>query len=128
MCVEKFPKHPSIVSIQKRMETISNKFSFKCEERKKCLREIQNLNSRKSSRQNGILVKIFKKTVTFVLVYYTNFNNSLFSNKFSKYLKKADETSVFKKDEKSLKPNYRPVSIFSTVSKIYEQCLYDQIN
>ena len=128
MCVEKFPKHPSIVSIQKRMETISNKFSFKYEERKKCLREIQNLNSRKSSRQNGILVKIFKKTVTFVLVYYTNFNNSLFSNKFSKYLKKADETSVFKKDEKSLKPNYRPVSIFSTVSKIYEQCLYDQIN
>ena len=110
------------------METITNKFSFKCEERKKCLREIQNLNSRKSSRQNGIPVKIFKKTVTFVLIYYTNFNNSLFSNKFSKYLKKADETPVFKKDEKSLKPNYRPVSIFSTVSKIYEQCLYDQIN
>ena len=46
-CIEKFSKHPSIISIQKRMETNSNKFSFKYEERKKFLTEIQNLNSRK---------------------------------------------------------------------------------
>ena len=32
------------------------------------------------------------------------------------------------KDEKFLKTNYRPVSILLTVSKIYERCLYDQIN
>ena len=50
-------------------------------------------------------------------ILHYNFNNSLFSNKFSKYLKRADITPVFKKDEK-----------FLTVSKIYERCLYDQIN
>ena len=33
-CIEKFSAHPSIISIQKRMETKSNKFSFKYEERK----------------------------------------------------------------------------------------------
>ena len=27
-----------------------------------------------------------------------------------------------------MKTNYRPVSILPTVSKIYERCLYDQIN
>ena len=50
-------------------------------------------------------------------ILHYNFNNSLFSNKFSKYLKRADITPVFKKDEK-----------FLTVSKICERCLYDQIN
>ena len=52
----------------------------------------------------------------------------MFSNKFQKYLKKADITPVFKKDEKILKINYRPVNILSTVSKIYERCLYDLTN
>ena len=36
-------------------------------------------------------------------ILHHNFNNSLFSNKFLKYLKKADITPVFKKDEKFLK-------------------------
>ena len=61
-------------------------------------------------------------------ILHHNFNNALFSNKFPKYLKKADITPVFKKEEKFLKTNYRPVSILPTVSKIYERCLYDQIN
>ena len=50
-----------------------------------------------------------------------NFSNSLFS-------KKADVTLVFIKEKKFLKTNYRPVSILPTVSKIYERCLYDEIN
>ena len=49
--IENFSKHSSIVSIKKRMETTSNKFSFKYEKRKKFLTEIQNLNSRKASQQ-----------------------------------------------------------------------------
>ena len=50
-CIENVSKHSSIVSIKKRMETTSNKFSFKYEKRKKFLTEIQNLNSRKASQQ-----------------------------------------------------------------------------
>ena len=60
-CIEKFSKDPSIISIKKRMETNSNKFSFKYEERKKCLTEIQNINSRKASQQNDIPIKILKQ-------------------------------------------------------------------
>ena len=44
-CIEKFSKHPSIVSIKKCMETTNSKFSFKYEGRKKFLTKIQNLNS-----------------------------------------------------------------------------------
>ena len=75
------------------METNSNKFSFKYEERKKFLTEIQNPNSRKVSQQNDILVKMLKENSD--ICSYTshyNFNNSLFSNKLPKYLKKVDIT------------------------------------
>ena len=34
----------------------------------------------------------------------------------------------FKQDEKFLKNNCRPVSILPSVPKIYERCIYDQIN
>ena len=57
-----------------------------------------------------------------------NFNNSLFSKVFPSSLKKADITPVYKKDEKFLRNNYRPVSTLLSVSKIYEGCICDQIN
>ena len=127
-CIEKFSKHASIVSIKKHIETTSSKFS-KYEDRKKFLTEIENLNSRKASQQNDIPVKILKGNSDICsYILHHNSNNSLFSNKFPKYLKKADINPVFKKDEKFLKTNYRPVSILPTVSKNYERCLYDQIN
>ena len=87
------------------METTSSKFSIKYENRKKFLTEIQNLNSRKASQQNNIPVKILEENSDICsYILHHNFNNSLFSNKFPKYLKKADKTPVFKKDEKFLKP------------------------
>ena len=42
------------------METASNKFSFKYEDRTKFLTEIQNLNSREASQQSDIPVKVLK--------------------------------------------------------------------
>ena len=69
------------------METSSNKFSFKYEERKKFLIEIQNLNSREDSQQNDRPIKILKENSDFALIYYiiisiilylvTNFPNTL---------------------------------------------------
>ena len=55
-------------------------------------------------------------------------NNSLFSKVFPSSLKKADIAPVYKKDKKFMKNYYRPVSILPSVSKIYERCVYDQIN
>ena len=83
------------------MEKNSNNFLFKYEERKKFFIEIQNLNSRKSSQKNDIPVKILKENSDICsYILHHNFNNSLFSNKFPKYLKKTDITPVFKKDDK----------------------------
>ena len=42
-------------------------------------------------------------------------------------MKKADITSIFKKGNRLLKTNYRPVSILATLAKVYEKLLYPQI-
>ena len=42
-------------------------------------------------------------------------------------LKLADVAPVYKKKSKASKDNYRPVSILSNISKVYERCIYDQI-
>ena len=40
--------------------------------------------------------------------------------------KKAEIRPIYKKDGGTEKSNYRPISVHSNVSKIYERCLYDQ--
>ena len=42
-------------------------------------------------------------------------------------LKLVDFTPVHKNKSKNSKDNYKPVSTLSNISKIYERCLYDQI-
>ena len=43
-------------------------------------------------------------------------------------MKLAEVIPLFKKDSRLEKSNYRPVSILSNFSKIYERCIYDQLS
>ena len=102
-------------------------FSFKFETQEKCSKLTQNLNSNKATQQYNILIKMLKENSEMCsYILHHNFINSLFSKDFPNSLKKADITSVFKKDEIFLKNNYKPV--LPSVSKIYERCIHDQIN
>ena len=46
---------------------------------------------------------------------------------FPSDIKVADVTPAFKKKSKSSKDNYRPISILPIMFKIYERCLYNQM-
>ena len=52
-----------------------------------------------------------------------NFNNSTFDAAFPSELKKADVIPVFKRKDRDNVENYRPISILTNLSKIYERCL-----
>ena len=56
-----------------------------------------------------------------------NISQCISKSMFPRDLKLADVTPVYKNKSKNSKDNYRPVSILSNISKIYERCLYDQI-
>ena len=63
----------------------------------------------------------------FAEYFYENISQCMSKSIFASDLKLADITPVYKKKSKNSKENYRPVSILSNISKIYERCIYDQL-
>ena len=58
---------------------------------------------------------------------YILFNMSLRENTFPKFWKIAHVLPLFKKDDPSMKSNYRPVSLLSCVSKIMERVVFKHV-
>ena len=61
-------------------------------------------------------------------IFSNNFNSCPQSEMFPGKLKLPEAVSVYEKTNKKGKSNYRPISILSTISKIYERCIQTQLN
>ena len=73
---------------------------------------------------NNIPVKVIKENKDIVALFmHCNFNSSLSSSPFPT----SNVKPVFKKDGKTDKENYRPISILPTLSKVYERLIYNQM-
>ena len=79
----------------------------------------------KTTQLEGFPTKIVKEKFATFLV--KDINTCIRKGEFPDKLKTADITPVFKKGDKHEKSNYRPVSILPILSKVYEKCLYKQI-
>ena len=89
---------------------------------------IRNIDSSKAYQRNNISPKVLTDNADiFITVLSPDINNCILNGIFPSNLKYADITRIFKKVERLLKINYRPVSIFPTLSKIYEKVLYQQM-
>ena len=59
----------------------------------------------------------------------TQFTNKSFtSGEFPDFLKQANVSLIFKKDDPLDKENYRPVSILLLLSKVFEKLLYNRLS
>ena len=56
------------------------------------------------------------------------FNACISTGYFPKVLKTAEVVPIFKKGERELCSNYRPISILNPFAKLFEKCLLDQLN
>ena len=56
------------------------------------------------------------------------FKSCIHQGKFSNFLKIAEVVPVFKKRDSNLLTNYRPISILSQLSKIFEKLTFNRIN
>ena len=126
--IKTFDRHPSILKTKE----LNSGCRFcvengSLEDVKKVTRE---LDITKASQLLDIPTKIIKQNaVIFSEFFVVNINHSLsISNStFPEQLKLAYVKPVFKKNSRSGKENYRPVSILPNISKIYERCLYEQL-
>ena len=105
-------------------------FSFSHVVKEQILKEILSLDSAKANQNTDIPTNVTKDNADiFSDFLFSDFNNSVTVFIFPSSLKQAVITSpVFKKGDKNLKENYRPVSILTNVSKILELFLSKQIS
>ena len=89
---------------------------------------IRVMNSSKSTGRNEIPANYIKMLGSFIAPVLTNiFNACISTGYFLKVLKTA-EVPIFKKGERKLYSNYRPISILNPFAKLFEKCLLDQLN
>ena len=87
------------------------------------------MDASKACQDADVPTKILKENADiFADFLYASFNEFVKKSEFPSVLKQANITPVFKKRERECKNNYRPVSILSNVSKIFERIMFRQIS
>lgn len=115
--INKYKNHPSILKINDNMEADSS-FNFHPISNEDIEKQLFYMNTSKAFQANNIPPKILKENRDiFSDILSNNLNNSICNAKFPDNLKYADITPAFKKDDRLVKSNYRPISILPTLSK-----------
>ena len=127
--VNEFENHISIKMIhEKYSEILPESFKFQFLSNNEVKKEIENLDTAKSSTYGSIPVTIFKQCVNAYLPHLTNsINYSIQHSNFPQKLKLSEVIPVYKKLDPLQKKNYRPISLLPHVSKIFERIILKQI-
>ena len=122
-----FSRHPSIQKIRSFNGNIGS-FSFEKVSVENMKNELDRLNTSKSTTFKSIPPKLLKSECDLVSTpLQIIFNDSIEQSSFSDELKLADVCSLFKKEVKTFKGNYRPISVLPAVSKVFERLMDTQI-
>lgn len=90
---------------------------------------ILNLKNKKSAGHDGTSAWVIRQLPDlFSRILTPLFNESLKQGIFPDLLKIAIIVPVYKSGEKNLVKNYRPISLLSTISKIFENCVHEKLN
>ena len=117
--IERFKNHPNILKIKDNVK-IETKFQFL---------SVKEYNKRKPTTFNNIPTRFLVENNDIISPVITEMYNEAKSNAcFPDSLKLADITPAFKKDDRTKKDHYRPVSVLPFVSKIFQRNMYDQIS
>jgi hypothetical protein len=88
-------------------------------------RLIQTLDSSKANGPDEISIRLLQMTgQTICYPLCKLFNNSFFQGKVPSQWKQANVTPVYKKGERQIISNYRPISLLSVVGKLQERIVY----
>ena len=124
----KYSNHPSIMKIKSNHDQ-TKKFFFKHASEREVSIIISKLNIKKAIGHDGIPAKILKLSVNHLTPVVTRLINYCIDKcVFPSALKHAEVSSVYKKNARLCKENYRPISILVITSKVYEKIFVKQMS
>ena len=111
-------------------ERIESNFEFRLVDSHNIKQIIKGIKTSRSNGHDGIsseLLKLISKidiadSITLII------NQSLKSGIFPNQLKIAKVTPIYKKDDKKIITNYRPISVLPVVSKVFETVIHEQLS
>ena len=121
--------HPSICKIRENKKVEKSKFSFSCIDGSKVSKLIDKLQIKKATRVDKLSCKILKLGKPALQSPLTDLINlSIRTATFPDYLKCAQVAPLHKKNDPMDKTNFRPVSVLTTTSKLYENILSEHFS
>ena len=124
----KYSNHPSIVAI-KAHHNDQMVFSLEHTNEAEVAKVINKLDVKKAIGHDAVPSKILKLGVKYITPVVTRLiNNCIDKCVFPHLLKLAEVSSVFKKNDRLCKENYRPISILVITSKVYEKIFVKRIS
>ena len=125
--LSKHENHPSVQAITSNVH-VQNEFEFHHVSQDTVHKMLNKLKTSKATGFDELPPKVIKMCSTELTPMLTDLINTSIDNKqFPDEMKKAEISPIYKKENDMLKDNYRPVSILTIFSKVYECILADQL-
>ena len=110
-------------------KVISSSFHFDLVNEEDVMKTVKSLKSKNSAGFDGISTNLLKILIPAVIKPLTLIiNQSLATGIFPDKLKTAKVVPLFKKDDCLIMDNYRPVSLLTSISKVFEKIAHNQIS
>ena len=124
--IRRHDQHPSVKRIR---EYYRDKIKdFHVVDTETVMQMIKNINHRKATGCDNIpgkLIRIAYREISIPIC--SLLNASIAAKRFPSIMKYADVSPCFKKEDNLFKGNYRPVSVLTVISKLYESVLNNQM-
>ena len=126
--IRKHKEHPSVEKIRRDFDEINGEFDFRPVTADLIMQNIKNINPKKATGYDNIPGKMIKIAYRELSVPICNLMNTCIAmTTFPTPFKFADVSPIFKSDDNMNKGNFRPVSILSILSKLFESVLNEQM-
>jgi hypothetical protein len=124
---EDYSNHASVINIKNNIPA-SDDFNFSPVSTYDVYKKLKYLNPKKASGYDQLPSKLLKVAAHPISENITPvINESIQTAHFPESLKYADVSPGFKKSDNLLKDNYRPISVLTVLSKVFEGIMADQL-
>ena len=125
--IKQYENHSSIINIKNPIDFSATRFDIPTAKVEDINKIIKNINPKKTTGPDKIPPKIVRLSANIIDSHLMNIiNNDLSNDSFSNEAKVATVRPIYKTKSHNKIENYRPVSILSCFSKVYEKFLLEK--